>query len=411
MFCNWSGLILAKFMNNAGEDVMNNFKLENELLISLARTQLSDKEKSSIKDLLEAPLDWDYILEAAMCNRIAALLYHHLREFNNLVPTEINEQFAKSAHTAGFYNLCFYQRLEEIIHEFDKAGIDVIIVKGGLWAEQFYKNIALRSMSDIDLLIRKEDFLKANHLLNSLGFKHEKEKFSLGWSLGSISHIKSGLGLKIDLHWSLTKTNSPFSIKMEEVWNRRKKVIIADISTYTLCVEDMILFFCLHTLYNHYLNIGLQAFCDLAEIVKHNKDNINWHNLDKLAAKYKLSFIVYAGLWLTKSIIFDIIPLDVLDLFRVHCSRSQLKWLGRVKDKMLIADGSKVVETLIRLRMITDLKTKLGLLRLIFFPPSWELVLYYPFSEDNKLAYLYYLLPNLKNCLSKIFLKFNSISG
>jgi hypothetical protein len=143
----------------------------------------------------------------------------------------------------------------------------------------------------------------------------------------------------------------------------------------------------------------------MAEIIRHYQPDIDWADLVGLAAKYKLGFVVYAGLWLTEKIMCVAIPPEVFGQLRPHCSKSQLKWLTRVQDKVLIADNSSEIETLIRLRMITELKGKIELLRLIFFPPARELVLYYSFSPDNRLAYLYYLWPNLKSCLSKFMLK------
>jgi hypothetical protein len=69
--------------------------------------------------------------------------------------------------------MLFYQELQTVLKtfKFRAAGIDVIVLKGAFLAELVYRNIGLRAIGDIDLLVKKEDLGKVKRVLIQLGYQ------------------------------------------------------------------------------------------------------------------------------------------------------------------------------------------------------------------------------------------------
>jgi hypothetical protein len=66
--------------------------------------------------------------------------------------------------------MVLYRQLKEILIEFNKNNIPVILLKGAHLAQFVYGNIALRLMSDIDLLVKKEDLGCACAIIIKYGY-------------------------------------------------------------------------------------------------------------------------------------------------------------------------------------------------------------------------------------------------
>lgn len=84
------------------------------------------------------------------------------------VPSETIKVLEKIYYSNLARNMLLYDELSKVLSAFKTAEIDVIVLKGVFLAEQIYKNIGLRPMSDIDLLVKEKDLQKAKVELNKL---------------------------------------------------------------------------------------------------------------------------------------------------------------------------------------------------------------------------------------------------
>ncbi len=392
---------------------MDRLSPENHLLITLIRTKLGEEGTSVVHSLTPKKLDWDYILRTAINQGIAPWLYYCLREFNGLVPVKVKMHLAKLAHATALNNMRLYQALKSVLVNFSRAGLPVMMLKGGLLTKEIYRNIALRPMCDIDLLIKKEDFKAANEILIRLGFRHEphicpKERFEQFQGF----HYYKADNLGIDLHWNFEDHYNFFSFQIGEIWQRSRKIKIAGIGVQALSPEDIMLHLCYHTMFAHTSHVGLRAFIDLAQTIRHYKDSINWGNLAAYAVNYKLSFIVYAGLFLTQGIMPRIIPEAALDKLAVNCTKSQISWLHKNRNMLFIPNKRTIIETHIWLRMLPQNKDRLRLIRLMLFPPISKTALYNSFPSKNITAYFKCLWEIYRNGFIKLITKaYSNLSG
>ncbi|MBI5788092.1 MAG: nucleotidyltransferase family protein [Candidatus Schekmanbacteria bacterium] len=381
---------------------MQKFSREEQLLLEISRLELSPQNLTDIQNILQNKLDWNQLLKTAQNNGVVGLLYFHLRNFSKQVPLQILEQLAKIAYMIGFYNLNLFQQLKIILMALKEKQLPIMLFKGAFLIEHVFKDLTLRHMGDLDILIHKKDFYCIDEVLTALGFtalEHDYPKEAFG-VLRNIAYVKDDL--RLDLHWHLLENNSPFNIDLENLWAKSRTATIAGCDVSVLSLEDLIVFLCLHGIYNHYMSIGLKCFCDIGEVVGCYCHEINWGNLIVCAINYRMAFIVLTGLQLTEKLFPGEIPPEVLKKLEAQCSKRQMRWLQTAGENFLIANDNKTMETSIRLKMLTNSKNKMQLIYSIVFPPLNQLAYQYSFPQNSIPGYLKFWPEYLGGCLNKI---------
>ena len=118
--------------------------------------------------------DWALLGRMAEAERVAPLIYwaakgsQELRaafdpKTYNIVQTAY---YASAAH-----NAVLFQELERILRMLEAADIPVIVLKGAALAQTIYPDIALRPMTDLDLLVKPEHLDRAVELLRAAGYQ------------------------------------------------------------------------------------------------------------------------------------------------------------------------------------------------------------------------------------------------
>ncbi len=131
---------------------------------------------------LQGGLDWDILLQVAHGEALAPLLYEIVRD-QDLVPSAIEQELRHAYHQNACRNTLLLDELGNVLRHLAVEGVKVILLKGAALAELVYGNIAVRPMSDLDLLIRLQDLpparmrcgaWQAASRLGDLGLQHDR---------------------------------------------------------------------------------------------------------------------------------------------------------------------------------------------------------------------------------------------
>jgi hypothetical protein len=111
-------------------------------------------------------------------------------------------------------NLHYTSALLQVLSRLDRAGVQVLTVKGPVWAELLYGDLSLRTWSDLDLLVGLQQAVQAREVLLQMGFEdcspqNEQSLRSRWGDTGQIALGSRKFGLVVDLHWKLTVAVSP----------------------------------------------------------------------------------------------------------------------------------------------------------------------------------------------------------
>jgi hypothetical protein len=188
--------------------------------------------------------------------------------FQNKIKSEFQEAF--------YINLFIKNQTELLLKGFEEGKIEAIPLKGVFLAEKYFGHTGARSTSDIDLLIKLENFNAAKEIVKSLGFTVEEEQIDEHFHC-SFSKVLPGseIPLTVELHWHLLKENTAhFDIK--EVWNDANPLgsyhYIKELSPY-----HTFYMICLHS-WRHNLN-SLRYFIDIVQLIYTLKDEIDLNRL------------------------------------------------------------------------------------------------------------------------------------
>ena len=132
---------------------------EERLLITLCRISLTEKQKREIGNLIKEIRDWDNFVRMSNEHGVIALCWYNINRLgkNNKIPYKISEIL----HSAYLKNLTrnafLFKQLDEVALLATKYGIRIVLLKGLALEKTVYGNRGLRQMTDIDILVRKED--------------------------------------------------------------------------------------------------------------------------------------------------------------------------------------------------------------------------------------------------------------
>ena len=291
---------------------------------------LSAKEDTEMVRLLHAissqEIDWSYVLMFSQQGVFAPLLFHNLKRYGIAwsIPEEIRHTFEKIYHSVGFQNALYMEELRHLLHVFEKTGIKTVVLKGAAIAEDVFRNIALRQMADIDLLVQEEDLSMAEEKLSESGYIPYEYKQSKEWYRMNFHHLAPYYHpqrkIAIEIHRNIIPIGNPFGIDIRKLWGRAQPVNIGDVRTLVLSPEDLIIHLCLHFAYCGGFSGGLRCLIDISQVIKYHGDRIDWSWMAREANEHHYVNFIYYPLHLAKDLLNANIESDVLNTLN-RCSK------------------------------------------------------------------------------------------
>ena len=270
---------------------------EEHLLLELCRLEFSDEQINRIKSLLAVITDWPYFSNLANEHGVAALVWYNLEKYQ--LHSEIPE-------AAAYFLKCTLMRslgrntfntesMGEVLRLLNAENIKIVILKGLALENSVYGNQGLRQMSDVDILINRDECIKARKILISNGyvslpvksFFHKLILAYYGKHLPSL--IKNGTS--VEIHHELFGGRKNLMTKM--LYDSSYMVEIKGEKTWFPQPQIFFLYLVKH-LWLHEMNneSQLRLYTDLIVLIeKHNYEILNY-NLLKCASDAGMSEIL-----------------------------------------------------------------------------------------------------------------------
>ena len=269
-----------------------------EIILCCASTNLETFQIERLKKFVKDKIDWQPVLNLAIEHGLVNFLYYNLKNTDKeLIPKDILSKLQSLYFQNSTRNLALSASLIKLLNLLKENNIDVVPFKGPVQAQLLYNDLGLRSFSDLDLLVKKGDAVKAKDLLISHGFKTdveipnqqiktylEKENF---FQLANKSET-----INIDLHWEITGRYSLKPIYYEDLEDRFEQIEILGKNIVTLSIEDTLIHLCIHGTSHCWEK--LELICSVAEIIKSKTIN-DWDMVIEKAGLLKCKRMVYLG--------------------------------------------------------------------------------------------------------------------
>jgi len=261
-----------------------------------------------------AGLDWRKLIQLAERHAVVALFCQAIHARDD-VPLDILDYLQGRALTAARFDLTLSAELGRLLKLFEAEEIQVVSLKGPALRNILYGDAALRSSTDLDLLVRPEDVLRAKRALEGAGYymqsilpsdadgaclRRRDCQITLSRKITDQDDL-----LFVDVHWQLLPGYFPRFLDEHELWGRLRQVSVADTVVPTLLPEHLLLFLCAHGTKHLWERLGW--LCDIARLVQ-VEPGIDWTRVFTEARQTDTTRMVVSGLLLASELLGIVLP-------------------------------------------------------------------------------------------------------
>jgi hypothetical protein len=351
--------------------------------------------------------EWVAILGIARKHGVAPLLHRALKAGEELscVPDPVRQDLEDERHATALANLRNLGKFRLVAQALQARGIPVIALKGLHLAELVYRDVSLRPMSDLDILVPRALVRQAVATLYEVGYG-----FDAGFSGASSAMLDMkcdveladrATGSTLEVHWSLSVPPGRYDAAIEEIWRSAVPARVGDAEALVMSPEFALLHVCAHLACHHVFVFNLRALCDIAEIVRASPD-LDWTVVADHGKRYGWGRGVAAALRLASDHLGAAVPADILASLGADALDPGM--LGEAMEHLVASgdmpEGLGHAANLIAFAGTHGLAGKLAGFWARIFVPRPELSVIYGVPEHSARLSLYYAV-RLKDLLGR----------
>src|SRR6202171_1441306 len=361
-----------------------------ELLCALANSELSRERRARVANWNLAALDWSEVIRLAEYHGVLPLVARNLIELGRVkdgrgLPAEV-ERSLRSAYEANLRrSLWFAAELARIIEHFERRQVRVVPYKGPVLAQSLYRDLGLRSFSDLDFLIFPTDFERAKQALAEIGYRPsgeinpavESPALERLWlRTGYERSFDSAAGKNlVELQWALLPHFYAVDLGVQDLLARAGKAVIGEREVPCLSPDDSLLVLCLHAA--KHLWTRLIWLSDIAETLRSysGTQTIDYPLVFSRARAVGIARILGVSFWLIENVLRAEIPKPAEEMIAAD---PRVPALGSKFAARLARGATYDFESTEYFRLILKLRERRGdrlryLWRLVWTPGAGEI--------------------------------------
>ncbi len=233
---------------------------------------------------------WRDVLWLSFSQTVAGIIADGLSDCpQGVVAHKVAMKLISASVSTEHRNQQMNAKIAQLISEFEKSGVSVVVVKGQAVA-QYYKNPFNRMPGDIDLIIKPEDYERAKTIIRNLSGEE-------GTDDSGVKHFAATVGdIEVEVHGTI---HTSLSSKINDMLDEMQADLFID-GGYRLWDCDGVnvkvpstdfdaLYIFLHLLQHFFCGgLGLRQLCDMAMALHAHKGNLDDQKLIKRLERMKL---------------------------------------------------------------------------------------------------------------------------
>ncbi|MBZ5701386.1 MAG: nucleotidyltransferase family protein [Acidobacteriia bacterium] len=276
-------------------------------LLRLCAAPRSDLAR--IRELVQHAPGGPALLSLARAHGVFPLLARALQEATALasLPPEVRESLRESRRAHLYFTLSMSAELFLLSGRFAAEGIASVAVKGPVLAAQAFGDAGLRQYTDLDLLVRHRDILRAARIMQDCGFTSEipLAAVSAGKIPGQFLFVRERSHTIVELHTERTMRYFPRPLPLDAFFARRTSVALDGRSVPALSPEDTLVFICVHGS-KHFWE-RLMWIADVAGLVA-RQPGLDWARVFAVARATRTERMLHLGLRLAGDVLAAELP-------------------------------------------------------------------------------------------------------
>jgi hypothetical protein len=366
-----------------------------ELLCALASVEFSPERRERVANWNLSAVDWSEVIRLAEHHGVFPLAARNLIELGRVkdgrgLPLEV-ERSLRSAYEENLRrSLWFAAELARIMQHFERRQLRALPYKGPVLAQSVYRDLGLRSFSDLDFLISPADFERAKRALAEIGYRPSAtlnpaiespaaERLWLRTGYERSFDSAAGKNL-VELQWALLPhfyAVDPHSddLRVENLLARAGRTVVGGSEVPCLSPEDLLLVLCLHAA--KHLWTRLIWLSDIAETLRSYSGThpIDYSLVFSRARALGIARILGVSFWLVKNVLQTEIPQPAEEIIAADLRAPAL---GSEFAERLACGATYDFESTEYFRLILKLRERRGdrlryLWRLVWTPGAGEI--------------------------------------
>jgi hypothetical protein len=251
-------------------------------------------------------IDWQYLFRSAARHRVVPILYQQLAALEGgAVPDAVLDSLRAEFQRNAWRSMALTREMLDLLTALEAVGIPAVPVKGPLLASLLYGSVALRQFTDLDLLIRRRDVLRAKGALLDRGYRQPypltaaQEMHHLRFHR-EYGLVRSDGRILLELQWELAEGYFSFPLTLDSLWERLEPASLAGKPVLSLATEDLLLMLCAHGAKHVWHRLAW--ICDVARLLEVQPD-IDWDRVLRQARDLGSEWMLFLGLSLASELL------------------------------------------------------------------------------------------------------------
>ncbi len=316
-----------------GDARRSSLSIEDQALLCAARPALTVERQQRLSRFVASPLNWLDLAEQAEWHGIAPLLYRHICSMSKpAIPRDALDALAQCSRDCLAWNLRLHHELVRLLGLFNEADLPVMPLKGLYLGCLLYDDPALRSTSDLDLLVQPAHLPASERLLEQAGLVRLPEDRQ-----GADYHVSYATGgegsVVIELHTGLGEEYVA-GLDVRAIWASASPVTWEDRRIWTMTHSDLLLYLCLHAVKDGLAS--LRSLLDITLFLERFGGNLPWDEIAHRVDAVRVKRPIYMCLYQCRELLGASVPAQFLDAIRPRAMPSWLlgqtlfQWRGGV---------------------------------------------------------------------------------
>jgi hypothetical protein len=254
---------------------------------------------------------WGAVVAETLRQCLVPLVYRHLHAHcADLVPTRTLTELKQHYLLASARSLALAAELREITMLLEAEDVPSLPYKGPVLALQAYGDIALRTFTDLDLIVRPSDLGKARRILAERGYKPLEELTqSQEAAVLKLDHnlplVRAKDQIILELHWRLAPVALTFQMPMQLLWDRASTIVLGGQGVRGMSKSDLILVLSVHG--TRHAWSAVEWITGLAELMRQSGE-ICWEQVIREAELFRVARMVRLALALAHGLLEAPVP-------------------------------------------------------------------------------------------------------
>ncbi|MDI9216427.1 nucleotidyltransferase family protein [Clostridium tertium] len=145
---------------------------EQKTVILTSRLTFNTEDEENLNCLLKEELDWYEIFRIATKNKVVSLIWFNLhnRGYSDKIPSNLERIMYFYYLGTKYRNKSCLDNMKDILLKIEEKGVQCVPLKGGELIPELYKDLGIRSINDIDLMLKYSDTSSIRSIMNELGY-------------------------------------------------------------------------------------------------------------------------------------------------------------------------------------------------------------------------------------------------